>query len=87
VTAKKQVDEFTRSSVQATRHYRPSQHCFQGTLARLERQTDMPKKQIPVPHIPLPFETAVKEFLKVKPPKKQDSGKTRKTVKQSRSSK
>jgi hypothetical protein len=47
----------------------------------------MPKKQIPVPHIPLPFETAVKEFLKVKPPKKQGSGKTKKTVKQSRSSK
>jgi hypothetical protein len=30
----------------------------------------MAKKQIPIPHIPLKFEDAVKEFLKVKPPKK-----------------
>jgi hypothetical protein len=30
----------------------------------------MAKKQVPIPHIPLPFEAAVKEFLKVKPPKK-----------------
>lgn len=30
----------------------------------------MPKKNIPIPHVPLKFEDAVKEFLKVKPPEK-----------------
>jgi hypothetical protein len=29
------------------------------------------RKNIPVPHIPLKFEEAIKEFLKVKPPKKE----------------
>jgi len=30
----------------------------------------MPNKPKPIPHIPLKFEEAVDEFLKVKPPKK-----------------
>lgn len=30
----------------------------------------MPRKNIPIPHIPLKFEDAVKEFLKVKPSQK-----------------
>ena len=31
----------------------------------------MARKNIPIPHIPLKFEEAVKEFLKVKPEKKK----------------
>jgi len=37
----------------------------------------MGRKNIPVPHIPLKYEDAVKEFLKVKPPKKKKAASKR----------
>jgi hypothetical protein len=42
----------------------------------------MPNKSKPIPHIPLKFEDAVAEFLKVKPPKKRKRKKA--TTKDSR---
>jgi len=41
----------------------------------------MAKKNIPIPHIPLKFEEAVKAFLEVKPPKKGAAKKKAKTRK------
>jgi hypothetical protein len=41
----------------------------------------------PIPHIPLPFKELIADVLKVKPPTKQSSKETRKTIKQSRPSK
>lgn len=41
----------------------------------------MGRKNIPIPHIPLKFGDAVKEFLKVKPPKKGNPKKQGRTKK------